>query len=203
VARDVVLAWEAVAAGLGQHRGDPIERRDGVQRAGSLSRGRALHRPLRPVRIDHALDLDVEPGVAGLAVDHERHEILDEVAGVQIDGVVESLDHFGQEAVREARPPRAVRIAGEEPVEVVVVLGICVDAPLVEAGTVQERKDDERPLHLHWIDQPAEADRGERAGVLGGVDPGGHEHPRSGGAAGERDVGPRIFLEPRVALKGE
>src|SRR5439155_14410273 len=143
---------------LREHRSDARDGRDRVEAPRPFPRRRALHGPLRAVRVGHRHDLRVARGVAGLAVDDERREVLDEIAGVQVDRVVELRDDLGEQMMREALSPCALRIAREEASEVVVVLRVDVNAALVEPGTVEERGYDDGAADVVWIDRPAETD---------------------------------------------
>src|SRR5512144_161682 len=105
--------------------------------------------------------------------------------------------------MREPLTPGALRVARKEAVEVVVVLGVHVDAALVEAWPVEQRDHHDRAADLGGIDRAPEADGGLDAGVLGRVDARGDEDARSVLGAADRDERPAVLLETGVAGEGE
>ena len=203
VTGDVLFDEEPASAGFREDRGDAPLRRDGVHHAGTLAGRSALHDPLRAIGVRHRPHPLVARGVARLAVAHERREFLDEIAGVEIDRVLETDDDLREQVVGEALPPRPLRVTREEAVQVVVVLGVHVDRPLVEAGPIEERDDDDGSPYLARVERPAEPDRGLDARVLRRVDPRGHEERRPARRTGKGDVGPFVARQTRVAGERE
>ena len=122
---------------------------------------------------------------------------------MQVDGVVAALDDLVEEPMRESLAPGPVRLPGEQPVQVVVVLWIDVDAALVEARSVDERNDEDGAPHAGRVERPAEPDRRLDAGVLGGVDATGDEHRGPSSGAADRDVRPPVLLQAGVVPEGE
>src|SRR5438045_3456211 len=105
--------------------------------------------------------------------------------------------------MREPLAPGALRVPGEEAVEVVVVLRIGVDAAFVEARTIEQWDDHDRATHPPRVERAPETYRGLDAGVLRGVDAGGDHDGRSGRGARDRDERPAVLLEARVAGERE
>ena len=93
-------------------------------------------------------------GLPVTLVAQERLEGFDHVAGVQVHGAVEVHDHVVQQVVGEALAPGAVGAAREGPVQVLAILGIDVDAPLVEAGAVEQGNDDDRAVDVLGLQEP-------------------------------------------------
>src|SRR5438309_4779599 len=117
VARHVFLDELAATAGLGDHRGNAVLRGDRHQCPGSLTGWCGLHGPESSVRVGHSLDARVEGGVKRLAVADEWDEILDQIAGVQVDRVVAFSDDLSEEAMREPLAPGSVGLARKQPGE--------------------------------------------------------------------------------------
>src|SRR2546425_3400629 len=203
VTGDVLLDEEPAPARFGEDRRHALLRRDRVHHARPLACRRALHDPLRAVGVRHGPHPLVARAVPRLAVAHERREVLDEIARVEVDRVLETDDDLREQVVGEALAPGPFRVTREEAVQVVVVLRVHVDGPLVEARPIEERDDDDGPPHFAWVERPAEPDRGFDAGVLGRVDPRGHEERRPGRRARESDVRPFVARETRVAGERE
>src|SRR5437660_12278109 len=147
MARHVFLDKLAATAGLGDHRGNAVLRGDRHQRPGSLTGWCGLHGPASSVRVGHSLDARVEGGVKRLAVADEWDEILDQIAGVQVDRVVAFTDDLSEEAMREPLAPGSVGLARTHTVEIVALLRVPIDAALVESRTVEKRKDEDRVTH--------------------------------------------------------
>src|SRR5258705_459846 len=175
----------------------------GPDRRGPLAGGRALDRPACSVCIGHLLDALVQSRLARFAVDDERREVLDEVTGVQIDRVLAASHDLRQQPVSEALTPLSLRVAGEQPIEVVAVLGVHIDAALVEAGTVQQRDHDQDAANVLRRDGPAQARGGLDPRVLGGMDARRDEHRRAGELPRDREVGPLVFPETFVVGERE
>src|SRR3989441_3402541 len=203
VTGDVLLDEEPAPARFGEDRRHALLRRDRVHHARPLACRRALHDPLRAVGVRHGPHPLVARAVPRLAVAHERREVLDEIARVEVDRVLETDDDLREQVVGEALAPGPFRVTREEAVQVVVVLRVHVDGPLVEARPIEERDDDDGPPHFAWVERPAEPDRGLDARVLRRMDPRGHEERRPGRRARESDVRPFVARETRVAGERE
>src|SRR5436853_4207257 len=128
---------------------------------------------------------------------------LEEDAGVEVDRVVDVLHDLGEEVMCEPLAPGSVRSSREEAIEVVTVLWIGVDAPLVETRTVEQRDDDDRPADGRGIERSPETDRGLDPGVLGRVDSGGDQKRRTGLLAADREKWPPILGETRIVRERE
>ena len=176
---------------------------DRHQGSGPLSSRRDLHRPAGAVGVGHPLDALIERRGPRLAVDHERHEVLDEVAGVKVDRVLAARDDLREQVMREPLPPRSVRFAGEETVQVVPVLWIHIDAAFVEPRAIEEREDKDRPADGVRRQRSADPDRRVDPGVLRGVDPSCDEDRGTGHETRDGEVGPIVFGEALIALERE
>ena len=71
---------------------------------------------------------------------------------MEIDQVIGLLDHFLGDDIRRAFGLGALRIAGIEPVHVLVVGRVHVRRDLFERGHVHERDQDERARHVGRLD---------------------------------------------------
>src|SRR5439155_17774133 len=200
---DVLFDEQAAASRLGEHGRDAGLRGDREERARTFAGVRGLDRPWRAVCGRHLANGLVALGIAHLAVDHEGDEVLDEVAGVEVDRVVDLLHDLGEEVMCEPLAPGPVRSSREEAIEVVTVLWIGVDAPLVETRTVEQRDDDDRPADGRGIERSPETDRGLDPGVLGRVDSGGDQKRRTGLLAADREKWPPILGETRIVRERE
>src|SRR5437773_5005484 len=105
--------------------------------------------------------------------------------------------------MREALSPFALRVAGEQAIQVVAVLRVHIHAALVETGAVEERDHEEDAANVLRVGGATETDRRLDARVLGGVDPGGDEHGRTGDPSGDRDIRPRVLRETLIARERE
>ena len=122
---------------------------------------------------------------------------------MKVDRVAAAHHDLRQQPVREALAPRAIGTAGEQAVEVVVVLRVHVDAALVEARPVEERDDEDRPTDLRRIKAPTDPDRRLDAGVLSRVNARRDEHRGPVRCATDGDERPAVLLQTRVAPEGE
>src|SRR4029077_13341866 len=122
---------------------------------------------------------------------------------VDVDRVVASGDDLSEETMRESLAPRSICLSGEEPVQIVVVLRVDVDAAFVEPRTVQQGNDEDRSAHGVGRDSSAEADRRLDPGVLRGVDARRDQQSRAGYEPCDGDVRPLVFREALVTRERE
>ena len=202
VALHVLLDRQPAAARFGQDRRHAVLRRGAVQHARPLATRQDVRHPAHAaVGLDHLDRPGVDLRVTGLVVAQERLEPFDHVAGVQVHRAVDLHHHVVEQVMREALAPGASGVAGEGAVQVLIVLGIDVDRTLEEAGPIQQGDDDDGARDVLGIEGLAEAQRGQGAGVLGGVDAGRQQKGQSGLAADDGEVRPLVFAEQFVVKR--
>ena len=117
---------------------------------------------------------------------------------MQVHCPIDVKHHVVEQMVGEALTPRPVGGTGERAIQVLAVLRIDVHRPLEEARPIQQRDDDDRTLHVLGANLVCDSQRGERAGVFGGVNASREQERQPRLSTDDAEVRPLVLAQKRV-----